>query len=77
MYENFSPFVLSCFNNQFLISLDIRVDWEVFEDAPQSEKLVDFITCFGRAFPPRDSLGNEIFPASPAFTGGNIKELFV
>ncbi|GFR90269.1 deleted in lung and esophageal cancer protein 1 [Elysia marginata] len=47
---------------------DIRIDWEMFEDAPESEKLVDFITCFGRAFPPRDSAGNEIVPPSPTYT---------
>lgn len=47
---------------------DIRVDWEMFEDSQNSEKLVDFITCFGRAFPPRDCSGNEIVPPSPTDT---------
>ncbi|RUS82779.1 hypothetical protein EGW08_009443 [Elysia chlorotica] len=47
---------------------DIRVDWEMFEDAPESKKLVDFITCFGRAFPPQDAKGNEIINPYPVKT---------
>ncbi|CAL1533794.1 unnamed protein product [Lymnaea stagnalis] len=31
--------------------LDIRIDWQGFGVSDDSEKLIDFITCFGRSFP--------------------------
>lgn len=39
---------------------DIRIDWQVFEEENLPEKLIDFVTCYGRPFPERDSQGNEI-----------------
>ena len=45
------------FNRSFS---DIRVDWEVYNENPSPKKLIDFIVCYGRAFPPRDKFGNEI-----------------
>lgn len=39
---------------------DVRVDWQIYNQVSNSNKLIDFITYIGRAFPPRDKYGNEI-----------------
>ncbi|NXU16048.1 DLEC1 protein, partial [Pardalotus punctatus] len=38
---------------------DIRLDWEVYNVEPDSEKLVDLLVLFGDPFPPMDMAGNE------------------
>ncbi|KAH9519059.1 Deleted in lung and esophageal cancer protein 1 [Bulinus truncatus] len=35
--------------------VDIRVNWEILQVNNDSEKLIDFITCFGPSFPSEDS----------------------
>ncbi|XP_012940303.1 deleted in lung and esophageal cancer protein 1 [Aplysia californica] len=54
---------------------DVRVDWQVFKQENNPDKLINFITCFGRAFPPRDKFGNEIIPEKkkePALSPPNM-----
>ncbi|NWV34936.1 DLEC1 protein, partial [Grantiella picta] len=38
---------------------DIRLDWEVYNQESDSEKLVDLLVLFGEHFPPMDMAGNE------------------
>ncbi|NXC06644.1 DLEC1 protein, partial [Orthonyx spaldingii] len=38
---------------------DIRMDWEVYNQEPDDEKLVDLLVLFGDPFPPMDMAGNE------------------
>ncbi|NXE90540.1 DLEC1 protein, partial [Menura novaehollandiae] len=38
---------------------DIRLDWEVYNQEPDDEKLVDLLVLFGDPFPPMDMDGNE------------------
>ncbi|XP_053374594.1 deleted in lung and esophageal cancer protein 1-like isoform X2 [Mercenaria mercenaria] len=45
---------------------DIRVDWQVFNIEEGDPKLMDMVVCFGKAFPLKDSDGNEIVPPAEA-----------
>ncbi|NXS27929.1 DLEC1 protein, partial [Pomatostomus ruficeps] len=38
---------------------DIRVDWEIYNQEPDDEKLVDLLVLFGDPFPPMDTAGNK------------------
>ena len=44
--------------------LDVRVDWEVFNEDTDSAHLVDLVVTYGKPFPLRDATGCEIVPAS-------------
>lgn len=44
-------------------SLDVRLDWKVFNCFSNDEKLLDLVVCYGRAFPQRDAYGNEVVPS--------------
>ncbi|XP_076461366.1 deleted in lung and esophageal cancer protein 1-like isoform X2 [Babylonia areolata] len=45
--------------------IDIRVDWKVFNQRPDDEKLVDLVVAYGRSFPLRDADGVEVIPSTP------------
>ncbi|KAL8567948.1 hypothetical protein ACOMHN_029123 [Nucella lapillus] len=44
---------------------DIRVDWKVYNQETEDEKLVDLIVAYGRPFPLRDTEGAEVLPSTP------------
>ena len=44
---------------------DIRLDWRVFNEEQKNPKLLDLVVNFGKAFPLKDSKGEEIVPPPP------------
>ncbi|KAK7110848.1 deleted in lung and esophageal cancer protein 1-like isoform X2 [Littorina saxatilis] len=45
--------------------IDCRLDWKVFNNKAEDDKLVDLIMAYGRTFPQRDAQGKEVLPSPP------------
>ena len=44
----------------YQLPIDIRMDWETYNQEMGDNKLVDFMVCYGDAFPLKDADGNEV-----------------
>jgi hypothetical protein len=49
-------------NRNLLIFLDIRVDWQIFNETDNDSQLLDFILAYNEDFPHLDEQGNELLP---------------
>lgn len=49
--------------------LDIRVNWQVYKKDDAPDRVVDFVTYYGRAFPLHDIFGTEITSSSSRALG--------
>lgn len=45
---------------KFISTVDVRIDWQMFNIQPNDDQLVDFILSVGDAFPKKDSSGNTV-----------------
>lgn len=57
---------LHFYNNSLLlmlsvcVSVDVRLDWQLFNVESDDQQLVDFVVSYGDAFPKKDAKGNVI-----------------